>query len=271
MARARIAVHKFTSCDGCQLTFLNCEAELLALAEMVEIAYFAEVSSRLAPGPYDVAFVEGSVSTPEEARRIQKIREEARILVAIGACATAGGIQALRNFRALGPMVQAVYPTPEVLEVLPQATPIGEHVPVDLELHGCPISKSQLLEVLPVLLEGRVPRIPGHPVCVDCKRLGNPCVVVRHRIPCLGPVTRTGCGALCPTYGRGCYGCFGPSDAPQIPAAFQMLEELGLSREAASLEFQRFTGWARPFREASRQGTTSEPLDPGNTRGRGTA
>jgi len=249
--KPRIAVHKFTSCDGCQLTFLNCEEELLAIVQAVEIAYFAEAGSELRPGPYDVAFVEGSISTPDEVEKIRKIRAESKFVVAIGACATAGGIQALRNGMSLEMVKAAVYPTPEVLDVLPSSTPHSAHIKVDLELQGCPISKAQLIQTVASLVAGRVPKLPGHSVCLECKRRGNLCVVVNDRLPCMGPVTRTGCGALCPTYRRGCYGCFGPSDDPQLEPFRWMLTDLGLSEEARSMEFAKFNAYAEGFRKDS--------------------
>jgi coenzyme F420-reducing hydrogenase gamma subunit len=246
--KPRIAVHKFTSCDGCQLTFLNCEEEFLAVAGAVEIAHFAEAGSDLRPGPYDVSFVEGSVSTPEEVRKIQGIREDSRLVVAIGACATSGGIQALRNGMVLDTVKAAVYPTPEVVAALPHSTPISAHIVVDLELQGCPISKAQLLSVIASLVAGRIPVLPGHSVCLDCKQKGNVCVVVRGGTPCMGPVTRTGCGALCPSYDRGCYGCFGPSDDPQLDAFGAMLTGLGLTADGIRMEYRKFNAQAAGFR-----------------------
>ena len=249
--KPRIAVHKFTSCDGCQLTFLNCEEEFFAITRAVEIVYFAEAGSELLPGPYDVSFVEGSVSTPDELEKVRRIREESRFVVAIGACATAGGIQALRNWMPLAAVKAAVYPTPEVLKVLPTSTPISAHIPVDLELQGCPISKVQLVQVIASLVAGRVPSLPGHSVCLDCKQKGNVCVVVSGGVPCMGPVTRTGCGALCPSYDRGCYGCFGPSDDPHLGAFRGMLSDLGLTADEIRMEYRKFYAYSEAFKKGS--------------------
>jgi coenzyme F420-reducing hydrogenase gamma subunit len=221
----------------------------MAIVQALEIVYFAEAGSRLLPGPYDVSFVEGSVSTPEEVEKIRKIREDSRYVVAIGACATAGGIQALRNGLSLEALKSAVYPAPEVVEALPTSTPISAHIRVDLELQGCPISKDQLLQTIASLLRGKIPLLPGYPVCIDCKQKGNVCVVVRDRVPCMGPVTRTGCGVLCPTYGRGCYGCFGPSDNPQIGAFQILMEEVGLTPEEMVLEYGKFNVGSHPFQK----------------------
>ncbi|HEX6472131.1 MAG TPA: oxidoreductase [Streptosporangiaceae bacterium] len=214
MTPPTLAVWKFASCDGCQLTLLDCEDELLALAGEVEIAHFLEASSAVADGPYDLSLVEGSITTAADAERIRHVREISRTLVTIGACATAGGIQALRNFGDVAEFTSVVYARPEYISTLATSTPIAAHVPVDFELRGCPIDKRQLLEVLTAFLHGRRPNTPAHSVCHECKARGTVCVMVAHGTPCLGPVTHAGCGAICPAYGRGCYGCFGPMESP---------------------------------------------------------
>ncbi len=209
-AKPTVAVYKFSSCDGCQLSLLNLEEELLTLVEQVEIAYFLEATRRTQPGPYDIALVEGSVTTPEEAHRIREIRKQARIVVALGTCACAGGIQALRNFADADAWASLVYPHPEYLDYLKEATPIAEHITVDYEIWGCPVNRDQVVQVLAALLLGKKPVLPDHSVCLECKRRGNVCVMVSQGTLCLGPITRAGCGAICPSMGRGCYGCFGP-------------------------------------------------------------
>jgi coenzyme F420-reducing hydrogenase gamma subunit len=208
--RLRLGVFKFASCDGCQLSVLNLEDDLLALGQALDIAYFPEASSKMNPGPYDLVLVEGSITTEEDAHRIRSVREQAKVLITIGACATAGGIQALRNWADVESFKQVVYPSPHYIQSLRTSTPISEHVRVDFELWGCPIDKGQLLRVITDLSVGIRPHIPTDSVCLECKRRGNVCVVVAKGIPCLGPVTRSGCGAICPSMGRDCYGCFGP-------------------------------------------------------------
>lgn len=230
-ARPRLGVFKFASCDGCQLTLLDCEDELLGIAAELEIAHFLEASSAAAPGPYDLVLVEGSVSTPEHVERIRRIRAEARHLVTIGACATAGGVQALRNYADVEGYLATVYARPDYIETLATSTPISTHVPVDFELRGCPIDRGQLVEVITAFLTGRKPAIPNQSVCFACKRRGNVCVTVAHGTPCLGPVTHAGCGALCPTYGRGCYGCFGPAGTTNLPALVPLMQRDGMSEE----------------------------------------
>jgi coenzyme F420-reducing hydrogenase gamma subunit len=211
-------VWKFASCDGCQLSLLDCEDELLAMAGAVRIAHFTEMSSAVVEGPYDLSLVEGSITTPADAERIMAVRRSSRRLVTIGACATAGGIQGLRNFAAGGAYASTVYAHPEYIATLDTSTPISAHVPVDFELHGCPIDRGQLLEVLTAYLAGRRPRIPGHSVCQECKGRGTICLLVTRGMPCLGPVTRAGCGALCPAVDRACFGCFGPADTANTSA-----------------------------------------------------
>ena len=246
--KPKLAVWKFTSCDGCQLSLLDCEDELLAVADAVEIAYFPEATRRVVDGPYNVSLVEGSVSTPEEAERIRHIREISGVVVAIGACATAGGIQALRNFADVAEMARCVYAHPEVLETLATCTPMDQHVTVDYELRGCPIGKDQLLELLNALLNGRKPVLPTHSVCVECKLRDTPCVLVSHGTPCLGPVTQAGCHALCPSFARGCFGCFGPMESPNTASMARVLAVAGASPGEIARAFRTFTAGAEAFR-----------------------
>ncbi|RSO09420.1 oxidoreductase [Streptomyces sp. WAC 06783] len=229
--RPTLAVFKLASCDGCQLTLLDCEDQLLNVAERVEIPHFLEASSAVRPGPYDLALVEGSVTTPQDAQRVREIRAAARFLVTIGACATAGGIQALRNFADVEEFRATVYARPDYIATLATSTPVSAHVPVDFELRGCPIDRGQLLEVITAFLAGRKPDVPNHSVCFACKRRGTVCVTVAHGTPCLGPVTHAGCGAICPAYGRGCYGCFGPSGSVNLPALIPLLRRDGMSED----------------------------------------
>jgi coenzyme F420-reducing hydrogenase gamma subunit len=249
--KPRVAVFKFASCDGCQLQFLNAEDELLKLAALVDFAYFPEARSRSVEGPYDIAFVEGSITTPDDARRIIAVREQSRYLVTIGACATAGGIQALRNWADIEQYRRIVYPNPEFISTLSTSTPISEHVKVDFELWGCPIDKQELLNVLRSLLSNARPVQPGYGVCMECKRRGNVCVVVARGEPCLGPVTRTGCGALCPAFNRGCYGCFGPADDQNMESFTRLLASQGITGADAVRRLRGINGYVRPWREAA--------------------
>jgi len=247
--KTSLAVFKFSSCDGCQLQILNAENELLELANQVDISYFMEATRRAKPGPYDVALVEGSVSTPHEKELVAEIRKNSKYLIAIGACATAGGIQALRNWSSVESFKKIVYPNPEWIAALEKATPISEHVKVDLELMGCPINKDQLLYVTAQLLRGKKPYLPTYSVCLECKMRGTPCVIVSKKVPCIGPTTMAGCGAICPAYGRGCYGCFGPMDDPNPKALVDYLVSEGIDKGDVIRLFKGFTGYSEKFRK----------------------
>ncbi len=249
--KPKLAVWKFASCDGCQLSLLDCEDELLAIAGAVEIAHFVEASRATVRGPYDLSLVEGSITTAADAERIQEVRRASRHLVTIGACATAGGIQALRNFRDVKEFVAIVYATPEYVSTLARSTAIAEHVFVDFELRGCPINKLQLVDVIAAFLHGRKPVTPTHSVCVECKLDGAVCVMVAHATPCLGPVTQAGCGALCPRYDRGCYGCYGPMETPNTAALARHWLALGAGRVDLVRAFRGFNADAEAFRRES--------------------
>jgi coenzyme F420-reducing hydrogenase gamma subunit len=249
--KPKLAVWKFASCDGCQLTLLDCEDELLTIAGRVDIAYFLEASRAQVKGPYDLSLVEGSISTPEDRERIAQVRRASKRLVTIGACATAGGIQALRNFADVKEFISIVYAKPAYIQALDTSTAIAEHVPVDFELRGCPINKQQLLEVISAFLAGRRPVVPPHSVCIECKLRGTPCVMVAHGTPCLGPVTHAGCGAICPAYHRGCYGCYGPMEAPNTASIAAAWQHLGASGHAILRVFRTFNAGAPAFRHES--------------------
>ncbi|MET8997587.1 oxidoreductase [Amycolatopsis sp. Hca4] len=241
MTTPTLAVWKFASCDGCQLSLLDCEDELLELAGKVRIAHFLEASGTVVPGPYDVSLVEGSITTPADLRRIREVRAASKVLVTIGACATAGGVQALRNFADVREFASIVYAHPEYIDTLATSTPVAAHVRVDHELHGCPIDRGQLLGTITALLAGRAPDLPDTSVCTDCKRRGLTCLLVADGTPCLGPVTRAGCGALCPGVHRGCFGCFGPMAKPNTPVLIPLLRSRGMSEADVDRVFSTFT------------------------------
>jgi sulfhydrogenase subunit delta len=248
--RQTLAVWKFASCDGCQLSLLDCEDELLTLGDRLEIAHFLEASSASVRGPYDISIVEGSITTAHDAERIQEVRRRSRVLITIGACANAGGIQALRNFADVEDFTAIVYASPDYISTLETSTPISAHVPVDFELNGCPINKRQLLEVIGAHLAGRRPRVRAHSVCVECKRRGTVCVMVAHGTPCLGPVTHAGCGAICPAYDRGCYGCYGPMESPNTASLSARMAALGSEEVDLVRVYRTFNADAAAFRAA---------------------
>ncbi len=249
--KPKLAVWKFASCDGCQLSLLDCEDELLAVTSAIELAYFPEATRAVMKGPYDVSLVEGSITTPHDAERIQQVRRSSKFLITIGACATAGGIQSLRNFKDVKSLMSVVYATPKYIETLTKSTPIADHVFVDFELRGCPINKNQLLEVVSAYLNGRKPNVPKYSVCVECKRRGTPCVMVSQGIACLGPVTQAGCNALCPAYQRGCFGCFGPMETPNTRALSEEWKVLGKSSQEILRAFRSYNAYADAFRKES--------------------
>jgi coenzyme F420-reducing hydrogenase gamma subunit len=249
--KPKLAVWKFASCDGCQLSLLDCEEELLSVAEEVSIANFPEASREIVRGPYDISLVEGSITTPHDEERIHKIRRSSKFLVSIGACATAGGIQALRNYGNIDDFISIVYANPKYISTLRKSTPIADHVTVDFELRGCPINKYQLLELICAFLNGRKPNIPSYGLCMQCKMNGNVCIMVARNIACLGPVTQAGCGAICPSYNRGCYGCFGPKETSNTGSLGEKLREFNLSDEEIVRVFRSYNTLAEPFRRES--------------------
>lgn len=250
-SKPKLAVWKFASCDGCQLSLLNCEDELLEVARNVNISYFLEASSASVKGPYDISLVEGSITTSHDAERIKEVRNTTKTLVTIGACATAGGIQALRNFQNVEEYTHLVYPKPEYVKTLEKSTPISDHVKVDFELRGCPINTLQLIEVLSAFLNRRRPNIPTYSVCIECKLRGTVCTMVASGTPCLGPVTQAGCGAICPAYRRGCYGCFGPMETPNTSSLGEWWTKLGANSEALVRAFRGFNAYAEAFKKES--------------------
>jgi coenzyme F420-reducing hydrogenase gamma subunit len=250
-AKPTLAVFKFASCDGCQLSLLDAEDELLAVAGLVDIAYFLEARTQQIGGPYDVGLVEGSITTAHDAERIKEVRKQCRFLVTIGACATSGGIQALRNWRDVNDFISHVYAHPRYIETLATSTPIAEHVFVDFELRGCPINKYQLVELVAALVHGRKPRVPTYSVCVECKRRGTVCVAVAQGIACLGPVTQAGCGAICPSYCRECFGCYGPKERANPMSLSQHYLATGKPAMQLVRLLRNFNGHASDFSIAS--------------------
>ena len=257
--RPTLAVWKLASCDGCQLTLLDCEDELLEVADAVDIAFFKEATRHEAAGPFDLSLIDGSVSTPHDRELIHHLRAVSRYMVTLGACATAGGIQALRNFADAGEMLAYVYATPSYIEALATSTAASEHVHVDFELRGCPPDKRQLLEVINAFLHGRSPNVPAQSVCVECKAKLQTCVLVAYGTPCLGPVTQAGCGALCPGHARGCYGCFGPQPTPNTPSLAGWFAGEAIPTSALSRLFRSFYGNAPAFRAESERLERGQP------------
>lgn len=251
--KPKIAVHKFASCDGCQLAFLNAGEDLITLAGLVDIVHFPEAGPVDPEATVDIAFVEGSISMHEDLDRIKRVRNNCDYLITIGACATAGGLQALRNMADTNEWMAAIYAQPEYIQSLPTATPIREHVKVDLELWGCPVNSKQVLRVVRDLLFGVTPRDESDKVCLECKRQQNVCVMVTRQLPCMGPVTRTGCGAICPHVGRDCYACYGPAENSNTESLGRRLEGLGLLPEDIAKRFLFINSQAPEFLDAGNE------------------
>ena len=249
--KPKLAVWKFASCDGCQLSLLDCEDELLTVADHITIANFPEASRAVLDGPYDLSLVEGSITTAHDRDRIQEVRRQSKFLVTIGACATAGGIQALRNFSDVQAFMNIVYAKPEYISTLDTSTPIAAHVKVDFELRGCPINKHQLLEVINAFLNKRKPNVSPNSVCIECKKRGTACIMVTQGTPCMGPVTQAGCGAICPAYNRGCYGCYGPMESPNTSSLANAMQDLGVSKAELQRMFRTYNAEEQAFKMES--------------------
>jgi coenzyme F420-reducing hydrogenase gamma subunit len=249
-AKPKLAVHKFSSCDGCQLALLNLGEPLLELPKLVDIVHFAEAGPLDPEAKADVALVEGSISTPHDIDRLKQVRANSTYLVSIGACATAGGLQALANFADRDAWMAQIYARPDYIDALQTSTSIATHVKVDLEIPGCPVNSRQVLKALRDLLSGVAPSREKQPLCLECKRKGVVCTLVASGEPCMGPVTIAGCGALCTALGRGCYSCYGPATTVNDSALAERFSSLGMDSEAAARRFHLITSTAPAFKAA---------------------
>ena len=254
MAKPSVAVHKFSSCDGCQLAFLNAGEDLLRLAELVDIRHFLEAGLADETAEVDIAFVEGSISTGDESKRIHQVRKNSRFVVTLGACATSGGLQALRNLdNSNEAWKRAIYAQPAFIQTLERAEPVSQHIEVDFEIWGCPVNGGQVLAAVRQLLFGISPLDQKDKVCMECKRQHAVCVMVSEGKPCLGPVTRTGCGAICPRFGRDCYACFGPAENINPDALGHRLAGLGLPPSDIARRFLFINSNAPAFADAGKK------------------
>jgi sulfhydrogenase subunit delta len=238
--RPRIAVFELASCAGCQLQILNCEDELVDLLGLVDFVYFKEARSDTSD-EYDIALIEGTVTRPADEPKLRTIRDRAKVVATLGACAYPGGIPALRNAHVLADLQHTVYG--EHADYFPTgaARPVDAVIPVDLHILGCPIDKDEFIRIVTAVLIGKKPDIPGYPVCVECKLRENVCAFDRDEI-CLGPVTRAGCGARCPSYGSHCFGCRGLADDPNTTAMEGILERHGLSVQDVLAQYALYNG-----------------------------
>ncbi len=245
--KIKISVHKFSSCDGCQLAFLNSVGDLLKLSDWIDIVHFAEAGPCNPDEPVDIAFIEGSISTEEDIERLKAIRKSSGKLVSIGACATSGGLQALRNMASHDDWVKAIYAQPEYITTLDHSTAISQHVHVNHELQGCPVNSQQVFSAIQAWLNGNEPEKQFDTVCVECKRQGNTCVMVTQQKPCMGPVTRCGCGAICPSFNRECYGCYGPAELCNTDSLATGFGYYGLSEHDITNRFHGINSHSNAF------------------------
>ena len=229
MSKPRIAIFDFACCEGCQLQFVNLEEELLDLLGVADVVEWREAMSEQSD-TYDIAIVEGSITRPEDEERLKEIRSRAKVLIALGACATIGGINKLKNNFDLDEVKQCVYGKDASKPHLATALTKGadEVVKVDFYVHGCPIDRKEFTYIVRSLLMGKTPEIPDYPVCVECKANGNPCLWEYGQV-CLGPIIRAGCGARCPSNGFRCFGCRGYVNEPNVDAAKDVIEKYGLN------------------------------------------
>ena len=238
--KVKISFYDFTSCEGCQLQVLGCEDELLDILGEVEIVQFREAIDQR-EYDCDVAFIEGAFSRESDRAQLQKIRDHSKIVVALGACATTGGLNVLKNYRGIGRAMKTVYGEQAGWYETSPVQPIDRVIKVDLKIHGCPIPKQEFLEVVKSLLAGRKPQIPDYPVCVECKLRENVCLYHKGQY-CMGVVARAGCNAWCPSYGGRCYACRGLISDPNNGAAKDVLAEFGLTIKQVMDEFRLFNG-----------------------------
>ena len=214
----------------------------------MDIKHFAEAGMLDEDEEVDIAFIEGSISTPQELERIKKIRKKSKFLITIGACATSGGIQALRNINDTQSWIEGIYAKPEYIKTLDNVSPVSEYVTVNFELWGCPVSSEQIVATLQSLLAGVKPKDNTEKVCMECKRQQNVCTLVTQQTPCLGPVTKAGCGAICPSFGRDCYACYGPSVDTNTAALSNRFAGFGLLADDIARRFSLFNNNAPVFR-----------------------
>ncbi len=239
--KPRVAFFDFAGCEGDQLQVANLEEELLTLIGQVEVVSFREVMKEHSDN-YDIAFIEGSCTRLQDEDRLKQIRKNAKLVVAIGSCATIGGINCIRNYRDIDEVRKTVYGDKATLFDTYAARPIDAVIRVDAYVHGCPMTKDEFLQVVKSLLLGKKPEIPNYPVCVECKKNENICAFERDQY-CVGTVTRAGCNSCCVNEGTICWGCRGLVDNPNKNAHEEVLVKYGLTVDDAIDKFKLYFGW----------------------------
>jgi sulfhydrogenase subunit delta len=238
--KPKVGFFDFTGCEGCQLEVINFESELVELLEHVDIVNFREAMQERSDD-YDIAVIDGAITTETEIKRIQQIRKQAKILITIGACSSSGGVNCLKNFRSMEENLKIVYgESAQYYSTIP-ARPVSAVVSVDFELPGCPVNRFEFIQLVKALLLGKKFELPNYPVCVECKKAGNICVFEEGET-CLGPVTRGGCNAICVTTGRHCWGCRGLVNDPNVDSEKEILQKYGLSVEDILGYYRLFNG-----------------------------
>jgi len=254
-----VAFFGLTCCAGCQLEILNQEDKLLDILRAIELVQFRMGSSATHDGPYDICFVEGSVTNEAELEKLKELREKSKVLVAMGACATTGGVNAIRNGLNIEELKQSVYGDASHIKTLPEILPLKKYVKVEFELQGCPINGEEFVELVKALLSGSTPREKNYPVCVECRLKENICLMKEGEL-CLGPITRAGCGALCPSVGFPCEGCWGPVPQANVDSEIVMFSEMGASFDTVVRKFRMFNAGSEDFVKELRKRLTIEWL-----------
>ncbi len=242
-----IGIFSFTGCDGCQLELINREEILLDLAKEVDIIHFPLTQENNNDGPYDIAIVEGGITKKEDIQKIKDVREKSKCLIAIGSCAIYGGVPAMKNFLRDDEPELTVYSKTGFVDSIPAAG-IGKYVKVDFNLRGCPPNKDEFIEVVKQVLLGKTPKESSSPVCVECKQNKNPCFLLEKEF-CLGPLTYSGCDAICINNGVPCEGCRGPLDDANIAAEVKLLKTFGMTEEDVKEKARLFSATAKKYEE----------------------
>ena len=245
--KLRIAIFKFTGCAGCQLELLHLEDIFMDLLELFDISYWVMLKRDNNETEWDIGLVEGGISTPGEIEEIKQIRKKTKFLVSFGDCAIGGCIPSIRNWIPQMEAEQRVYSDTSSIHSM-KVLGIGEYVKTDAILKGCPPHRETLVEILKSAILKIRPRLRQHPVCVECKFRDNACLITSKKMACMGPVTSAGCGAICPTLGRECEGCFGPMSNPNTAALASIFKDIRLSDEDIKRKFRKYAGMSPEFR-----------------------
>jgi coenzyme F420-reducing hydrogenase gamma subunit len=246
--RPKVLITNFSSCGGCLLEIIDLEDKLLDFAEVVHIADFRTAKSDFEPEPYDIAIVEGNVTMKEQIAKVSLVREYSKIVVAFGACACHGNVQFLSNYVGLENAKKMVYGDTKMDYEIVDTKPIDRVIKVDHYLPGCPPNREEILDFIKESVQGKRFSEKTYPVCVECRLRGNFCIFKEDGI-CLGPITRGGCGAICPTNGWPCSSCWGPVVQANLDWEIQLMRDRKLSNEEMMAKFRKFTSGAKMYEE----------------------